>query len=138
MATTDFVYGKARIALGSGAINLLTASVKAMLVGNAYSPAPIGDQYVSSIPSPAIVARSPLLTGNGITSSGVFFGNIPVFGALLSATPVVAMILYIDTGSDASSPLLYYTSGGVGFPFTPQGLNYFIGFDQVNGGYFQA
>lgn len=137
MATTDFVYGKARVGLGSEAINLLGGNVWAMLVGNGYTPNPLTDQFVSVIPPAAIVARSGPLTSCGITNNGVFFGTVPPFNSLLSATEIFAIILYVSTGVDATSPLLYYSSGGAGFPFTAQGFTYSVPYDQNNGGYFQ-
>ncbi len=137
MASTDFVYGTARAALNSGLINLTTAVVDAMLVSSAYSPQPNVDQYVSSNPSSAIIVRDVTLTGTGLSASGAFFGTIPQFSSLISAMTCVALILYIKTGSDSSSQLLYYTSGGVGFPFQPLGYNYSVSYDQNSGGFFQ-
>lgn len=138
MSSTDFVYGKGRKAIGQGQIDLLTAAVNIMLVSADYTPAPTIDQWVSDVTASAIILRDVALTGLGLSSSGVFFGTIPPFNALSSAIPVVAVILYVKDSVDSSSALLYYSSTGPGFPFTPQGFNYVIGFDQANGGYFQA
>lgn len=137
MATTDFVYGNARVAIGSGSIDLLTATIWAMLVNGNYTPNPNSDQYVAIIAPSAILARVGPLTSLGLTSAGVFYGTVPPFVSLSSVNPAVALILYINSGTDATSQLLYYTSGGYGFPFTPAGFTYSIPFDQVNGGYFQ-
>jgi hypothetical protein len=138
VATLDFKYGKGSIAIGSGSIDLLTASVQAMLVTASYAPQPNADAFVSSIPSEAIVIRDVVLTGKGLSPYGVFFGTVPPFNALISTDTVVAIILYVNSGSDATSQLLYYSSGGSGFPFLPQGFNYVVGYDQNNGGYFQV
>lgn len=139
MSTTAFVYGKARVAFGSGIINWLTGPVNAMYVTSAYSPSPATDQYVSDIPAPAIVTRDYALTGVGITNSGVCFGTPPPLNAFSSGgAAIAAIVLYVKSGSDATSRLLYYSSSGIGFPFIGQGFNYVVGFDQANGGFFQV
>lgn len=133
----DFVYGKGRKALNSGQIDWLTASVQAMLVSAVYAPQPNTDQYVSDIPSAAVIIRDVALTGLGISNAGVCFGTIPQFVALTATAPVAAVVLYANSGTDSSSPLIYYSSSGSGFPFLPQGFTYVIGYDQANGGFFQ-
>lgn len=134
----DFKYGKGSVALGSAAINLLTASIQAMLVSASYAPQPNVDAFVTSIPIEAVVIRDVVLTSKGLSPFGVFFGTVPPFNALASAKTVVAIVLYVNTGNDATSQLLYYSAGGSGFPFLPQGFNYVVGFDQNNGGFFQV
>lgn len=138
MSSTDFKYGKASVAIGSGSINLLTANIQAMLVSAAYAPLPNTDQYVSDIPPAAVIVRDSVLTGKGLTSSGVFFGTIPVFSSLVSAIKAAALVLYVNSGVDNTSRLLYYSSTGPGFPFLPQGFQYVVGYDQSNGGFFQV
>lgn len=137
MSSTDFVYGKGRKALNTAQINWSTAAIKVMLVSADYAPQPNTDQYVSDIPSSAILARDVALTGLGVSNAGVCFGTIPAFNSFSTPAPVVAVVLYVLGASDAVSPLIYYSSTGPGFPFQPQGFNYVIGFDQANGGYFQ-
>ncbi|MFI5397602.1 MAG: hypothetical protein ACHQ9S_18855 [Candidatus Binatia bacterium] len=138
MASTDFVYSKARIAIGSKQIDLTSATVNAMLVSNAYSPQPQADQYVSAIPAGAIVIRDLAITGQGLSANGSFYGNLALLNSFISSLTVVAIILYVQTGNDATSQLLYYSSTGPGFPFQPLGFSYAITYDQVSGGYFQA
>ncbi len=136
MASTDFVYNKGRVALNSGAINLATATIGAALVSAQYSPNPASDQFLSVIPSVAIIAQVDL-TGTSVGPNGAFKGSIPQFSALLSGSIVVAVVLYVDTGNPVTSRLLYYSSSGPGFPFSPQGFNYIVAYDQNNGGFFQ-
>lgn len=135
---TDFKYGKGSIAIGSGAIDLLTTAVQAMLVSASYAPQSNVDAFVSDIPNEAVIIRDVVLTGNGLSPFGVFFGTVPPFNALISTDTVVAIVLYVNSGNDATSQLLYYSGGGSGFPFLPQGFNYVVGYDQNNGGFFQV
>lgn len=137
-ASTDFVYGKARALLAAAGLNWSTAAVNAMLVSAAYAPSPNSDQYVSSIPAGAIIIRDIALSGLGVGASGACYGTIAQLSALSSPSTCVALVLYVKGASDAVSPLIYYSSTGSGFPFKPSGFNYVIGYDQSNGGFFQA
>jgi hypothetical protein len=83
-----------------------------------------------------VIARSDVMT-NKAETAGICRGELPEFLALASPQSAVGFILYIDTGNDATSQLLYYSSDGVGFPFTPAGINYFVGYDEANGGFFE-
>lgn len=134
---STFKYVKAAQLIGTAGLNLATADIAAALVSNVYAPKPTTDQYVADIPSAAIIIRSGLLTGQALTN-GIFSGTIPEFDAFLSPTEVAALVLYVETGNDSLSQLIYYSSDGPGFPFIPDGFSYFIGYDQSNGGFFQV
>jgi hypothetical protein len=139
MSSTDFVYNNARYLFATGQLDWLTAPINAMLVTENYSPL-ITHKYVTDITNQAnaVLVRDKVLTNLGVTSSGVVYGTIPEIGALLSSSQVQGVVLYSNTGIDGASPLIYFSSGGFGFPFIPVGFSYDIGFDQSNGGYFQV
>ncbi len=137
-ASTDFVYGKARALIAAAGLNWTTAAINVMLVNGNYAPSPNADQYVSSIPASAIITRDKALTGLGVSASGACYGTISPYLSLSDPSICTAMILYVKGASDAVSPLIYYSSTGSGFPFKPNGFNYVIGYDQTNGGFFQA
>lgn len=133
---STFRYYSASVAFGTKQINWLTDNIGALLVGAGYSPSQAHDQFVSDIPSQAIVARSGQM-GSMAISAGVCKGLLPQFSSLVSVQQVTALVLYQNTGLDATSQLIYYSDEGFGFPFLPQGLNYFVTYDQANGGWFQ-
>jgi hypothetical protein len=135
MAGNTYVYSNARHLFATGQINWVTGNVRCSLVSAAYAPS-IGDVFYSAIPAGAIMADVKLTSQS--ETGGTCFGVIPEFASFTSATQVVALVLYFDTGNPASSPLLYYSDDGLGFPFQPQGFNYTVGFDQSAGGFFQA
>lgn len=134
---TTLVYNNARYLFATGAINWATANVKAALLNAGYAPQQT-DQYLSAVPAGAIVARDQPVTALGVTAAGICYGTIGEFLALSSPLPVVGVLLYVSTGVDTTTPLVYYSSDGIGFPFTPAGLNWQVAYDIVNGGYFQA
>jgi hypothetical protein len=133
---TDFVYNKARVAFGNAQISWPTSNVKAMLVSQLYTPSPATDQYVSDVPSGAIIVRDLVCTNIGISPLGICYCTIAQVQSVSSPVEVAAMILYLSTGVDSTSPLIYFTSTGIGFPFYLQGFNYYIGYDQTANGWF--
>lgn len=133
MAT--FLYNNARHLFATAGLDWLTCTPNLMLVSASYGALP-ADMTVADIPSDAILIRDIALTSLGETS-GVCRGTCPQLDAFLAAEPAVAIVIYSKQGSDAASPLIYYSADGVGFPFTPEGFDYAIGYDQANGGWFQ-
>lgn len=134
MAT--FKYDHACDMFASAQLSWISGSIKAMLVANSYGPLRT-HKFVSEVFVGAILLRTDELL-NRATNAGVCRGDVPELLAFEAGEPVVALILYADTGDDTTSPLIYYSSDGPGFPFTPTGFNYFIGYDQSNGGFFQV
>lgn len=135
-SVADFLYNSARDGFAGKLINWTLANTKAMLVSGVYAPLPTHN-FVSDIPTAAIAMRSSAMTANA-HNAGVCSGIVPSFQALLWADPIVAIVIYIDSGSDSTSQLVYYSSGGIGFPFIAVGFDYFVGYDQSNGGWFEV
>lgn len=134
---STFLYNNARHLFATGQLDWLTTAPNAMLVSASYVPNAAVDAHVSDIPAGAIIVRDAALTNVG-ESGGLCSGAIPIWNALSVPVPVVAIVLYGKVGSDSTSPLIYYSSDGAGFPFTPQGFNYSVAQDQGAGGWFQV
>lgn len=134
--TDDFLYDHARQLFATAQINWPTAHVNAMIVSELYVPA-LSDVNVADVLSGAIIVRDLVCTGMA-APKGVCSCQIPQMNSLLSAYIATAVILYIKGSDDAHSPLVYYSSTGPGFPFALQGFDYSVGFDQLNGGFFQV
>lgn len=139
MAT--FLYGNAAQQFATGAWDWPDLQVTGLLVNAVYVPVIDSDTYVSDIPVGALIARSNAL-GAYMTSQaatdGLCSGILPEFEALIATVPVTALVLYVDTGDDTTSQLVFYSSDGSGFPFTPQGFNYSVVYAQNQGGWFQV
>jgi hypothetical protein len=138
MATPKtFLYGNASQQFATAAWNWTTLTVWGLLVNGNYVPSVNGNVNVSDIPASAIIARVGPMTSK-VSTNGVCSGVLPTFNALLSSVPAVAIILYVKGGTDATSPLIYYSADGFGFPFTPAGFNYAVANDMAQGGWFQV
>lgn len=132
---TDFVYNNARQLLATAQLDWATANISAMLVSALYVPT-LADKFVSVIPSAAILARA--VCTNVSVTNGIATALIPQFNSLLSDYICTAVILFVNTGVDSTSSLVYYSSTGNGFPFAPLGFNYYVAPDASAGGWFQV
>lgn len=102
-------YVKSREAAYQGEIDLLTADVRFAAVRDTYSPNTTTDEFLSGIPSGAILASSDVLTGKFIAGAvfgadGVTFSGNPGD----PENPVIAKFLigYVDTADPATSRVL--------------------------------
>lgn len=113
------VYPKYKEALISGSTNIaLTGTVKVALVDTGTYTYNAAHQFLSSLTGTVGTAQtiaSPTVT------NGLFDGADVTFTGLSGAT-AEALVIYIDTGSSATSRLVAYIDSGVtGLPLTPNG-----------------
>ena len=111
MANT--VYPKALGTLADAGVNLSSAPLKALAVtsGQAYNAA---HQYVSDLTAGDIIVRSASLT-SVTTTDGVITSANFTLPACTSGDTIAAVVVYHDSGADASSDLLAWIdhdSGG--------------------------
>ncbi len=108
---------------------LLTSNdVKAVLVDtNDYTYDGSTDEFLSDIPSGARVATSGNLSSKTVTL-GAFSAANSIFPAV-SGDQSEAVVLYIDTGSEATSRLIAYIDTMGGLPVTPNGMDIEINWD---------
>jgi hypothetical protein len=118
----------------AGAIDLQTDTIKVALVqitgtGTPYTVDITTDQFLSVIPSGAIVATSPALTTK-VIANGIFGADDTVFTGVGIGPAAGALVIYKDTGSAGTSNLLLYldSSNYSGLPVTPNGGNINVAF----------
>jgi hypothetical protein len=111
------IYPKALEQMLQGGIDL-SGTVKAALIDIDVYTYASGDQYYSAISS-AVIGTPQALIGKTY-SLGIFSSANPVFSGLTGAV-VEAVVIYIDTGTESTSPLVAYIDQATGLPFTPSG-----------------
>ena len=113
---SNFVYTKFKNSLLKGEINFNNDSIKLLIVDNTYSPNQSTDEYVSSISTNSILARSNSISNKIITSGTFDASDLSISN--YSGEPFNAVVLYKDTGDDNTSNLIYYVNEAEGLPFT--------------------
>lgn len=116
----NFVYGKAKQALLNGQINVLSNSLKILIVNSSYVPSANSDQYVSNI-NPSYIKNRSAIIQNVTNTLGVLDADditiLEYDGAAFKA-----IILYENGISDSDSRLIAYIDTSIGLPFA--GVNF--------------
>lgn len=93
-----------------------TVKVALVTAGYSYSSA---DQYYSSVS--ASVVGTPQTLGNKTFTNGVFDADDVTFTAV-TGSQVVALVIYIDSGNAATSPVVAFLDTGItNLPVVPNG-----------------
>lgn len=99
--------------------NLSAGTVKVALVDTGVYTYNSADQFYSSVSS--AVVGTPQTIGSKTFTNGVFDGADVTFTAV-TGNSVEALVIYIDTGTASTSPLVAYIDTSVtGLPVTPNG-----------------
>lgn len=116
------LYDKYREAALDGNISWSSDTIKVQLVDTALYTVNIAtDQFLTSIAAGARIGTPAILANKTITA-GVADADDSVFTSVTGAS-VEAIVIYKDTGVEATSKLIAYIDTGVGIPFTPSGIN---------------
>ena len=126
MANT--LYDEARRLFLEAGINWLTDDIKAILVDQgAYTPNFTSHQNLADIGVSARVTPGVLMTGKA-TTGGAADANDVTFSAV-SGPSIEAIVLYRDSGSDATSTLIAWLDTATGLPITPNGGDIIVTWD---------
>ena len=126
MANTLYDYARQRFL--EAQINWMTDTIKAILVDTgAYTAQTSVHQYLSDIPTSARIAGPVTLTAKSTTGGAADAADI-TFTAVSGAS-IEAIIIYVDTGTEATSPLVAYIDTATGLPITPNGGDIIVTWD---------
>lgn len=126
MANT--LYDKSRERFLRGQINWDTDTIKVCLVDkNVYTPNFTTHEYFSDVSVSAVIAPGVTLTGKASTS-GAADANDVTFTAV-SGAESEALVIYKDTGDNATSPLIALIDSATGLPITPNGGDIIVVWD---------
>jgi len=118
----NVIYPKYKEALLDGAANvdINDGTVKCVLVDLADYTYDAAHDFLDDVPSGARVG-TPQTIGNTTVTGGLFDGDNVTFTAVTGDTSE-AILIFIDTGSEATSRLVALLDTGVtGLPVTPNG-----------------
>ena len=118
MANT--LFDKARQRFLEAQINWLTDTIKVLLVStSAYTVNASTHEFLSDISGSARIAGPVTLTGKS-TAGGAADGADVTFTAVTGGA-IGSIVIYSDTGTEATSPLIAYLDTATGLPITPNG-----------------
>ena len=126
MANTLYDYCRQRFL--EAQINWMTDTIKAILVStSAYTPQTAVHQYLADIPVSARIAGPVTLTAKATTGGAADAADC-TFTSVSGAT-INAIVIYKDTGTEATSPLIAYIDTATGLPITPNGGDIIVTWD---------
>ncbi|MFW1969301.1 hypothetical protein ACG95P_19840 [Acinetobacter guillouiae] len=126
MANT--LYDKGRQRFLEGQFNWLTDTIKVYLVStSAYTVNASTHEFISDISSSARIAGPVTLTAKS-TAGGAADAGDATFTAV-SGGAIGAIVIYADTGTEATSPLIAYLDTATGLPITPNGGDIIVTWD---------
>jgi len=118
MANT--LFDKARQRFLEAQINWMTDTIKCILVDTgAYTPQTAVHEFLSDIPTSARIAGPVTLTAKATTGGAADAADCTFTS--VSGASIEAIILYSDTGTESTSPLIAYIDTATGLPITPNG-----------------
>jgi len=122
----NYLYDKGRQAFLEGGIAWLTDNINVGLVTATYSASQSADQFWST-PVTNVVG-TPQTLGTKTSTSGVA-GAANVTFTAVSGSAVTQIIIYKNTGTNSTSPLIAHIDTATGLPVTPNGGDITIAWD---------
>ena len=126
MANTLYDFARQRFL--EAQINWMTDTIKVLLVDTgAYTPQTAVHQYLSDISGSARIARPVTLTSK--TTTGGAADAADVTFTSVTGPSIEAIVIYIDTGTESTSPLIAFIDTATGLPITPNGGDIIVTWD---------
>jgi len=114
------LYTPAKVLALTTGMNLASGTVKCALVDTGVYTFDATHQFYSSVSSAVI--GTPQTLASKTTTGGVFDADDVTFTAV-SGDSIEAVVIYIDSGDDATSPLIAYFDTASGLPLIPSGAD---------------
>lgn len=125
---SNALYDKGRDAFLQGSITWNSDTVKMALVSSAYTVAISTHQYYSDVPSTAVIGTPVALSSKSSSAGIANCGNV-TFTSVTTGSTVSYIVIYKDTGTDTTSPLIAYIDTATGLPVTTNGGNITVTID---------
>jgi hypothetical protein len=121
MASQLYPKGKAHILGLATKVDLIADNIKVAMIDTADETYNAADEFLSDVTGAGIVGTSGNLTGKAVTG-GVFTASNPTIPSV-SGDTTEALIIYKDTGSAATSPLIAWMDTAT---YTPDGTSVIV------------
>lgn len=128
------LYGFGREAFMSGSINWNSDVIKVALLSSSYAPSINTDRFLANVNTGISLVNTAVSLTGSTGNFGVADANDITFLAVTgsySTSNVTYILLYKDTGSAATSPLIALIDTATGLPLTPNGGDITIQWDNA-------
>ena len=126
MANTLYDFARQRFL--EAQLNWLTDTIKVILVDTgSYTPQVGVHQYLADIPISSRIAGPVTLTSK--TTSGGAADAADITFTSVTGPSIEAIVIYMDTGTEATSPLIAFIDTATGLPITPNGGDIIVTWD---------
>lgn len=125
------LYSKGKEKILSAAVNFVTDTIKVMLVKNTYPQNLATDEFISAVSTYRL--NTDQLLGAKSVTGGAFDAADATFTAVTVGDTSEGVVIYKDTGTEATSPVIAYIDTITGFPLATNGGDITIQWD--NGAY---
>lgn len=126
MANTLYDFARQRFL--EAQINWMTDVIKVLLVDTgAYTPQTAVHQYLADIPISARIA-GPVTLVSKSTAGGAADAADCTFTSVTGSS-IESIVIYVDSGTEATSPLIAYIDTATGLPITPNGGDIIVTWD---------
>lgn len=126
MANTLYDYARQRFL--EAQISWMSDTIKVILVDTgSYTPNTASHQYLSDVSGSARIAGPVTLTSKATTGGAADAADC-TFTAVSGAS-IEAIVIYKDTGTESTSPLIAYIDTATGLPITPNGGDIIVTWD---------
>ena len=121
------LYAKGKEKMLTGSVNFLSDTIKVALVENDYAQNLTFDEFYTAIA--ASVLGTPQTLASKTVTNGVFDATDVTFAASPLGSTTEGVVIYKDTGDNATSPLLAYIDTITGFPLITTGGDVIVQWD---------
>jgi len=115
----DSIFIKAIDALAAAGINLTSDTIKVVALTSGYTANMSTHQYLSDVTSGARKATATLSSKS--FTSGVFDAADATFTSVAGGSTITQLVIYKDTGTESTSPLIWRIDSYTGLPYTTDG-----------------
>lgn len=127
MANT--LFDKARQRFLEAQIDWMNDTIKCILVDTgAYTPQTAVHEYLSDISQSARIAGPVTLTSKSTTGGAANAADVTFTS--VTGPSIEAIVIYSDTGTEATSPLIAWIDTATGLPITPNGGDIIVTWDR--------
>lgn len=125
---SNTLYDKGRERFATGSFNWTSDTIKVLLGDSgAYTINSSTHEFLSDVSGSAIIAAAVTLTSK--TATGGACDGADVTFSAVSGTSIEFILIYKDTGTGSTSPLIAYIDTATGLPITPNGGDIIVTWD---------